>query len=359
MEAQMKAMKYATLVLFLVTCGCGPSIVLDKVSSKMHPPAGIQVTFRVLDANGYPVRPLTEKDVTVINDVKGEPFGAGQEGGGASQPGKPLEFEMYAVLALDMSDSIFNNEALDDVLMGAHTFVDRLVAEPEDDMKHKVGIMVFGRTEKIKMVQNFTDNPTTLHNALDKLANSKSLGTTNLYGAYMQAIEEIEKVNAGVDLVERSVVLLTDGTHEAGDEKNMRKQAMEAKKKSIEYFGTNFMSIGIRGAYDEKKLSELSSHDEYFVMAENAEELNKALGEVANRVEAIAHSSYVVGICTPVEMGEASLTIEVVVEDLSGSYTLAYPTDKLTGNITKCDPEDIASRKPPKEGATIEVEKEE
>ncbi len=349
-------MKYAVLVSFLVTLGCGPSLVLDKVSSKMHPPAGIQVTFRVLDSNGYPVRPLTDEDVKVINDVKGEPFGAGQEGGGASQPGKPLEFEMYAVLALDMSDSIFNNEALDDMLAGAHTFVDRLVAEPEEGMKHKVGIMVFGRTEKIKLVQDFTDNPTTLHNALDKLAGSKSLGTTNLYGAYMQAIEVIEKVNPDVDLVERSVVLLTDGTHEAGDEKNMRKQAMEAKKKSIEFFGTNFLSIGIRGAYDEKKLSELSSHDEYFVMAENADELNTVLGEVATRVEAIAHSSYVVGICTPVEMGDASLTIEVVVEELSGKYTLAYPTDKLTGNITKCDPEDIASRKPPKEGEAVTVE---
>ena len=355
----MMSMKYVVSILFVATLGCGPSIVLDKVSSKMHPPAGIQVTFRVLDSNGYPVRPLTEKDVTVINDNKGEPFGAGQEGGGASQPGKPLEFEMYAVLALDMSDSIFNNEALDDMLVGAHTFVDRLVAEPEEGMKHNVAIMVFGRTEKIKVVQNFTDNPTTLHNSLDKLANSKSLGTTNLYGAYMEAIKVIEEVNPDVDLVERSVVLLTDGTHEAGDEKNMRKQAMQAKKQSIDYFGTNFMSIGIRGAYDEKKLGELASHDEYFVMAENAEELNAALGEVASRVEAIAHSSYVVGICTPVEMGDASLTIEVVVDELSGSYTLAYPTDKLTGNITKCDPEDIASRKPPKEGATVEVKPEE
>lgn len=355
----MKAMKYLVLLMFILACGCGPRLVLDKVRHKLHPPAGLQVTFRVLDSEGNPVRPLTDDDVTVINDEKKEPFGAGKEGGGASRPGKPSVFELYAVLALDMSDSIFNNEAVDDMIAGAHTFVEKLVEEPEEDMKHKVAIIVFGRTEKIKVVTDFTDNASALHSALSKLENSKSLGTTNLYGAYMKSIEIIEEVDTEADLVERSVVLLTDGTHEAGDEKNMRKQAMEAKNKSINEYETNFISIGLRGAYDENKLRELASHDEYFVMAENADELNQVLEEVATRVDAIAHSNYQVGICTPVEMGEPTLTIEVVVDEASGKHTLPYATDKLTGNITKCDPEQIAARKPPKEGEGEEEEEKE
>jgi uncharacterized protein YegL len=353
----MRATRCVVWVLVLVTCGCVNKLVLDKVRSKVHPPAGLQVTFRVLDHNGYPVRPLTEKDVTVINNEKKKPFGAGQEGGGASRPGKPSDFELYAVLALDMSDSIFKNEAVKDMILGAHSFVDKLVAEPEEGMKHKVAIIVFGRTEKIRVVTEFTDNASALHAALNKLEGSKSLGTTNLYGAYMKSIEIIESVEIDVELVERSVVLLTDGTHEAGDEKNMRKQALAAKDDSVSKYGTNFISIGLRGAYDESKLRELASHDEYFVMAENADELNEVLSEVANRVNAIAHSNYVVGICTPVEMGQPSLTIQVVVDDMSGDYTLAYPTDDLTGDISTCDPEDIAALKPPKEEPEPEPEK--
>jgi uncharacterized protein YegL len=352
----MKTIKCITAVLFLVACGCCNKLAIDKVRSRIHPPAGVMVTFRVLDSQGYPVRPLTEQDVTVINDLKKEPFGAGQEGGGASKPGQPSDFELYAVLALDMSDSIFNNEAVDDMIAGAHAFVDRLVAEPEEDMKHRVALVVFGRTERIQVVKDFTDNPSALHAALDKLAKAKSLGTTNLYGAYMEAVELVESVESGVDLVERTVVLLTDGTHEAGDEKNMRKQAMEAKESSMDEYGTNFLAIGLRGAYDEGKLRELASHEEYFVMAENTQELNDTLKDVANRVNAIAHSNYVVGICTPVEMGEASLTIEVHIEELSGSYTLEYPTEELTGNITRCDPEQIAGLKPPPEETPAETE---
>lgn len=352
----MKYAKTIVFVLVLAACGCANKLVIDKVRSKTHPPAGVMVTFRVLDYQGYPIQPLNEQNVTVINDLKKEPFGAGQEGGGASKPGQPSDFELYAVLALDMSDSIFKNEAVDDMISGAHAFVDKLVAEPEEDMKHKVAILVFGRTEKIQVIKDFTDNPSQLHSALDKLAKSKSLGTTNLYGAYMEAIELVENVDSDADLVERTVVLLTDGTHEAGDEKNMRREAMDAKKQSIETYETNFLSIGLRGAYDEGKLRELASHDQYFVMAENTTELNDTLQEVATRVNAIAHSNYVVGICTPVEMGEASLTIEVVVEELSGSYTLEYPTDQLTGNITKCDPEQIAGLKPPPETEPAEEE---
>jgi len=350
----MKASRLFLWIVAISMCGCMNKLVIDKVRSKVHPPAGLQVTFRVLDYNGYPVKQLTEKDVTIINNEKKKPFGAGQEGGGASRPGKPSDFELYAVLALDMSDSIFKNEAQDDMILGAHSFVDKLVAEPEEEMKHKVAIIIFGRTEKIQVITDFTDNATALHGALDKLEGQKSLGTTNLYGAYMKSIEIIESVVTDVELVERSVVLLTDGTHEAGDEKNMRKQALDAKGDSIDKYGTNFIAIGLRGAYDESKLRELASHEEYFVMAENATELNTVLSEVANRVNAIAHSNYVVGICTPVEMGEPSLTIEVLVDEMSGSYTLAYPSENLTGNITGCDPEEIAARKPPKEEPVAE-----
>ncbi len=345
----MRSSRLIATVVFMLACGCANKLVIDKVRSKLHPPAGIQVTFRVLDAQGYPVRPLTDSDVKVINDEKKTPFGAGQEGGGASKPGKPSTVELYSVLALDMSDSIFKNEAVDDMIAGAHGFVDKLVVEQEESMKHKVAIVVFGRTEKIQVITDFTDNPAKLHAVLDKLATAESLGTTNLYGAYMKAIEVVEAVGSDVDLVERSVVILTDGTHEAGDEKNMRKQALGAKKSSIEKYDTNFISIGIRGAYDEDKLRELASHDEYFVMAENADALNGVLMEVANRVDAIAHSNYVVGICTPVEIGNPSLTIEVAVDDMSGSHQLEYSAEKLTGDITDCDPEKIAGMKPPKE----------
>ena len=127
-------------------------IEIDRVNHKVYPPAGIRVTFRVLGCDGYPIKKLTEQHVAVINDEKGTPFGAGEEGGGASAPDLPSEFGLYSILVLDMSDSIFNNEAVDDVIDGAKVFVQKMVEEAPDELKQRVAIMVFGMPKKTQVV---------------------------------------------------------------------------------------------------------------------------------------------------------------------------------------------------------------
>ncbi len=70
-----------------------------RVDYSIIPPAGVRVVFRVLDCPGEPVRLLTDNDVTIINDEKDEPFGAGMEGGGVSELDAPQDFERYSILA--------------------------------------------------------------------------------------------------------------------------------------------------------------------------------------------------------------------------------------------------------------------
>jgi len=314
---------------------------IDRVDHTVIPPAGLRVGFRVRDCDGYPVPPLTEDNVTVLNDEKGEPFGAGGEGGGASAPGIPTDYGLFSILALDMSDSIFNNDALDDVIDGARLFVNKLVVEPEAALRHSVAILVFGRTDATQVVLDFTDDGGTLHAKLEELRNGESLGTTNLYGAYIMALDEVKDQGGELELVERSVVILTDGTHEAGDEANLRTLALSAKA-SAEGDGITVFSIGIEGAYDQSKLSELASKSEYFVAAENAAALQEVFEEVAGEVKALAYSNYVVGVCTPIEMGNPTLTIQVTVGSAEDSVTVAYSTRDLDGDVASCDEELIA-----------------
>jgi len=64
-------------------------------------------------------------------------------------------------------------------------------------------------------------------------------------------------------------------------------------------------------------------------------------------VDAVSKSNYVVGICTPIALGEPSLTIEVSLEGSDGeepsdSVTLPYSVASLDGNVTRCDAQDIA-----------------
>jgi len=297
------------------------------------------VTFRVLDGSGNAVRPLTSDDITVINDEKGEPFGAGMEGGGVSDPGFPSDSGLYTVLALDMSDSIFNSGSVDDVIDGALTFVDLLVTRPAEALRHTVALIAFGSPDETAMIHDFTSDDTLLISSLEQLRNSSGRGATDLYGTYMMAIDAVEEKGRGIAIVEQSVVIVTDGTHEAGDEENMRKQALSAKSSS----SAVMYSIGIQGAYDEKKLEELASSNGSFISVENASQLSPALADIADKVGATARSNYVVGVCTPVAYGTPSLTIEITADGATARETVAYSVSELNGDVANCDPAVIAN----------------
>jgi formylglycine-generating enzyme required for sulfatase activity len=324
-----------------VTC-----IKLDKSNHTLYPPAGLRVVFRVTDCDGYPIRKLTPQDVQIINDAKGEPFGAGGEGGGASAPSTPSEYGLYSMLVLDMSDSIFNASAVDQVLDGALLFVQKAVEQAPAGLKQNVGIMVFGRTAGTRVVQDFTADHALLYQQIDALRSGQSLGTTNLYGAYTMAIEEVLNQGVGLELAERAVVILTDGTHEAGDEENQRALALSAKDGGELDGSLTVFSIGIRGNYDESKIRELASRPEYFRIAEDASALSTIFDEFAARTKAIAESNYAVGVCTPIELGNASLTVKVQVSGASTEQKVNYNADKpgsdLTGDVATCDPSLIA-----------------
>lgn len=323
--------------------GGSQCLALDRVSSAERPPAGVRVVFRVTDCDGNPVRALSASDVTIINDEKGEPFGTGGEGGGVSAPTTPSQYGLYSILVLDMSDSIFRAGAVNDVVDGARVFVQEMVERPAQDLKHEVAVMVFGRSNATRIVQPFTSDTGALYAALEALRSAESLGTTNLYGAYLDAIEAVTSAGQGLELAERSVVILTDGTHEAGNEESLREQALAARDEGSRSESLSVFSVGIRGEYDEGKLRELATRPTHFRLVDDAGELEGVFGEFAARLDAIARSNYAVGVCTPVELGSPSLTIRVDVDGRSASVQVAYSTVALSGETSNCDPQVIAA----------------
>ena len=316
-------------------------IQIDRAKVRSYSPAGVRVNFRVLDCNGYPVQKLESSNVVVINDEKKQPFGAGDEGGGYSAPDSPSEIALYSILALDMSDSIFGNGAVDDVVDGAKVFVRKLVSETPEGLRHRIAIMVFGMPSKTRVVQEYTDDADILNSVLEGLRDSTSLGTTDLYGTLLKAITSVSAEGLGIDVVERNIIILTDGTHEAGDEATMREKALSSKTVA-EQNGTTVFSIGIKGEYDEETLEELASKPDYFVSVEDASELSAVFESISTRVKALANSNYVVGVCTPVVFGSPWLSIEITLGDAYCKYGFAYSVDGLTGDVAHCDPEVVA-----------------
>ena len=321
-----------------------PCIEVDRARAAVFAPAAVRVTFRVLDCDGYPIRKLTADDVTVVNSLTGEDFNASLSGGGASAPEVADNYGFYTVLALDMSDSIFAAGSQNDVLDSAKLFVQNMVTNAPAQLKHKVAILVFGQTTATEFVQDFTGDSETLNNALDVAVASGARGSTNLYGAFQQAIDAVTSRGTELNLVERTVVILTDDTHETENEENLRIQALLAKNYAVSNFNTNVFSVGIDGSYDESKLSELASRPDYFIKAENAAALSIAFEEVVAGLQAIANSNYVVGVCTPVAEGAPSLMVNVTVDGGSDSAGLSYSAEPLTGDLGACDPATVAPR---------------
>lgn len=320
-------------------------IKIDRAEEPLLvPPAGLRVNFRVRDCNGDPVPVLSPENLRVINDEKGEEFGAGKEGGGISDLGVPTSYGLYSVIALDMSDSIFKRGAVDHVIDGALTYLDKIAVTPSAETKHEVAVIAFGRPDAFEVVQSFTLDHTSAREAIEALRTSESRGSTDLYGAYLEGLQMVGERSMNEELSERFFVMLTDGTHESGNEEFLRNNALTMKAAT----SANIYVIGIEGNYDAEKLAELTTTNENFVHVDDALALQNAFSRVATRVDAAARSNYVVGVCSPIALGEkSSLTIQVQMDGSGGSeptdtVTLAYDVAPLNGDVASCNPYDIA-----------------
>jgi hypothetical protein len=345
-------------------------LCIDRETIQIVPPAGLKIGFRVLDVNGDPVRPLEtgpEGDVTLFNDEKDEPFGSGNEGDSVSDLGPVSDVELFSVLVLDMSDSIFNAEAVNDVIDGALAYVDGVVTQPTPDFKHQVEIIAFGRPDLVEVIQPFTNDPDLLISVLEDLRNSESRGTTDLYGAYTLALEEVGLEGTPDAVVERFVIMLTDGTHEAGVEDAYRAYALDLKRDSE----ATIYTIGIQGNYDSCKLEELAGRPdtcagelrgcrEGALCSENTDPpssctqfipdvdpaaLADTFAAIALRADGISKSNYIVGVCTPIALSlpgdPPSVTVLVEVDGAEDRATLLYDTTDLTGAVNECDAEAV------------------
>lgn len=333
-------------------------LALDRVDSPLVvPPAGLRVGFRALRCDGGPLPLLRSADVTVINDETGVEFGAGGEGDSVSRLATNSDVELYSLLVLDLSSSIVNGGVLDDAIDGALEFVEETESGPASSLRHLVGVAVFGRPGTFSVRQAFTTDTSQLRSVLTGLRGATSLGTTDLYNAYMDGLELLEAQTGTASYVERNLILLTDGTHEAGDEENLRAEALSAKQMTT---AATYI-VGVRGEYDACRLEELaggadSTCREGDACTENSSnpggcnsffadvssvELSDVFSVVAGRALGLAQSNYEIAVCTPVALGEPSLTIRVKVGDASDEATVSYSVEQLTGDLSACDAQSL------------------
>ncbi|HWB78397.1 MAG TPA: vWA domain-containing protein [Nannocystaceae bacterium] len=310
-------------------------IAIDRIYAGSVAPSGVQVRFRVLGCDGEPVPRIATDRIHVTNLETGGPFEP--EGGATALPGAPAASELYTVLVLDMSSSIFEAGAEDDVLAAAAKFIERHVETAPPGYVRKVAIIQLGRTSQVRLVRSFTADVQLLYASLEALAAGGPLGSTDLYGAYLLGLETLARAGS-TELVERSMLLVTDGVHEAGDTEELRAEALAAKDAS----DARIFTLGIRGDYDTTRLIELASTPTSFISITAIDELLATFERVGERLQALADSNYVVGVCTPVSRGGPHLRVDVELDSAAADFTVAYQPYGLVGDTLGCEPAEVA-----------------
>ena len=323
-----------------------PSLIVDVRQPTPVGGAGLQLRFAVRMADGTDPPALTADHVEVINDEVGRDFGAGGEDGSRSAPRLPADFTLLTVLVLDFSDSIFKGELQDHIRTGVASYLQALLVPSDDDTaelaaikgNHRLALVQLGRTQEVKVALDFTADPTEIEQAVAAMATTGGLGTTNLYAGYGAGIEAATREEVASQSVQRVVIVVTDGAHQAGNAEELRAQALALRERAA----SDLFTIGVGDGNRLELVRELASRPHFF-QATDAAGMARALQDIAGEIVGLARRNYVVGICTPVELGSPTLTLRVNKDGLSATQTVAYATGPLDGNTTDCDPDQVAA----------------
>ena len=323
-----------------------PYLILDVKEASQVGGAGLRLPFAVRMSDGSEPSGLAADDVAVIDDETGRDFDDDNADGSRSGPRLPADFTLLSVLVLDFSDSVFKAGLQDHIRRGVATYLETLLAPADDDTpelttikgNHRLALVQLGRTEEVRVALDFTADPAEIEQAVAAMAAAGGLGTTNLYAGYGVGIDAVTGEEVASPSVQRVVILVTDGAHRAGNTEELRAQALALRERTA----SAVFTIGIGGGEHLAPVRELASQPRFF-RATDAGGVARALQEVAADIVRLARSHYVVGICTPVELGSPTLTLRVTVGELSATHTAAYATDTLDGNTTDCDPDQVAA----------------
>lgn len=298
-------------------------LTLEGMSSEVVPPAGVRAVLRAKDCDGAPLPDLVTEDLTILLDEET----MRSEGETAPIITQEVEFEQYALILLDLSDSIVANNRLAGMVAAARDMADSLLSQ-----EVAVAVYQFAGPPYFAEIQGFTRDAAKLDAAFDHLSRVTGLGSTDLYGAVNRSLSVLEQVGTADVLASRTLVLFTDGTDEAHS--TPRSVAVERVASSDAYVFT----VGLGGDVDKQELGELGKSG--FEWVEDATQLSAAFAKVSQLVSDLARSYYLVAICSPRVGEERTMQIRLRHEGKWGELVVRYSAQGF--DLVGCDPAVVA-----------------
>jgi hypothetical protein len=311
----------------LTGCGAfGGGLRLTSIKAAHNKPSNVAVYFKVQTSGGEPVGGLTAdqfkiyEDGSLVSDKESQQTILNPE----------VAASQYTLLLVDMSGSVSGDpEAVATLTDAATAFTDRV------EKSQKVGVYAFDGSESLHPIAPFS----TAGGAKGGIQSLKGFKpqdpSTNLNGAVVKAIDELDKALAHAEHPMKfgTLVVFSDGTDRAArvPKDEMRKAVKESK---YEIF-----AIGLGTEMQESELRDVGKDGT--AKAADKAAVVKAFDDIATKIEASTKSYYLLSYCSPSRAGKHEVKIEATWTgpDGKGSKSGSLKNEfDATGFTHGCDP---------------------
>lgn len=305
----------------------GPSRVVPLApDARVDLPGKVSVFVQVLQGDGSPAADLPPSAFRIYEN--GQPVSQ-SESQQQLRP-RPQVFRAFTHLIVDRSNSVQQSPAAIQAQKdGAKRYVDVVTAQsPESYVK----VSWFDGQSELHAIAGhdtgFTNDPASLHAAIDALdAEPPFSPSTNLYGAVIDALDDLDEVDAvaitdGIPHRSLALVTFTDGTHQAGPVATLQEAQARVNETAGGARRYSAFTIGLGSEIDTAVLQALGPNGAEF--ADEIEDLVPRFEAVGAGVRALANSFYLLSYCSPKTAGMHQLRISVRTEPGEGDAVFPF-----------------------------------
>ena len=307
--------------LLLLWC-CSGCLKLSMYNASVTKPSQVALYFSLSDNSGNPVPNLAADKFKIYED--GGLVSVFESKQTILNP--EIAALHYTLLLVDLSGSISESGALEQLKPAVQSFADRV------GQLQRVAVYGFDGSKEIFQITGFSDGGGPVAGAAERLGSARTKDpSTNLNGAVIEGLKVLDKAmqSAPTPLRFGSLVVFTDGTDRA--RRVLRPELDKALDGAVER-DVGMYVIGVGSEIDSGELNNIGRRGAF--LTKDPTVLTKAFDSIAARVEAFTKSFYLLSYCSPARAQEHELKVEASANGKSGA--LSYHFD-ATGFGPNCD----------------------
>ena len=307
------------VLVSLTAAGCGAGLKLTRIEAATNKPSNVAVFFAV-DRDKEPVADLLASDFNIFEDDKLVSVDESRQTIVSPQ----LASAHYTLLLVDMSASVSASDQLHEISAAAIQFVGQV------GKQQRVAVYAFDGSKNLYAISTFTPTEQQTAQGLNSIETFQSRDpSTNLNGAVVQALHELDKALGAADVPLRfgTLVVFTDGTDRAN------RVPLQEMVDAVEASPHAVYAIGVGNEIDDSTLSRVGKSG--YIRVEDASASAAAFGEIGERIVRFTQRYYLLSYCSPARAGKHKVTIEAVKDGDKGRLEYAFDAQ---GFEPGCDP---------------------